>query len=89
MKFLVSDPFFNLWFGVSPQRGYLVAQQTVTLDGFLRIGKVQRGNPTLLHWILKSLWPIDFYLLMPDDKAVETACFSCISNTVRAPFPCN
>lgn len=69
--------------------GDLVAQQMVTLDVFLRAGKVQRGNNTLLHWILRSSWPADIYHLMPDDRAMEAACFSCISNTIKGPFPCN
>lgn len=55
----------------------------------LRVGKVRRGDPTLLRWILRSPGPIDIYCLMPGDRAMETACFSCISNAIKAPFPCN
>lgn len=46
IKLLSSDPFFNLCFGVYPQRGDLGAQQMVTLDGC----EVSKREPHAPSW---------------------------------------
>lgn len=88
---LVTFLSFNLWFGVSPQaerrpHGLADGHLAELLEGWedsSREPHITSLDPevSLAHWHL--------HRLMPGDRAMETACFRCISKAITAPFPCN